>query len=312
LIFNLVKSALIVISIIIIYTLLMVSIEQKNFEVAVLRMVGLKKAGIINLVIFQAFLYVIPGIALAFVSCTIILSQASDVFEAEYKVKIDKYPSVGSSLQGVFIGSVIPLLSSIVPIRAALERNIVDALDVERSNTSGMAVKILQKNKKDVQGLILFGSVAVTYGLSIYYILPYSLVSFNLSLAMSVFLFILFGMILALANLAINFMVYLNFLVCQVLLILEKTNVKLTVSKNLTAHRNRNQMTSLMFSLTLGFIVFLSMAAKLPFYKEYNDIVKGRGYRGVDFSWSNLPMNELDHLLRKYDYAIEASGAITS
>ena len=41
LIFNMVKSILIVISVLIIYSLLMVSVEQKNFEIAVIRMVGL-------------------------------------------------------------------------------------------------------------------------------------------------------------------------------------------------------------------------------------------------------------------------------
>jgi len=51
LIFNLVKSVLIVISILIIYSLLMVSIESKNFEIAVIRMVGLEKGGVIWLVV---------------------------------------------------------------------------------------------------------------------------------------------------------------------------------------------------------------------------------------------------------------------
>jgi ABC-type antimicrobial peptide transport system permease subunit len=41
LIFNMVKTILIVISVLIIYSLLMVSVEQKNFEIAVIRMVGL-------------------------------------------------------------------------------------------------------------------------------------------------------------------------------------------------------------------------------------------------------------------------------
>ena len=41
LIFNMVKTILIVISVLIIYSLLIVSVEQKNFEIAVIRMVGL-------------------------------------------------------------------------------------------------------------------------------------------------------------------------------------------------------------------------------------------------------------------------------
>lgn len=51
LIFNLIKSLLIIISVLIIYSLLMVSIESKNFEIAVIRMVGLEKTGIIMLII---------------------------------------------------------------------------------------------------------------------------------------------------------------------------------------------------------------------------------------------------------------------
>jgi hypothetical protein len=56
----------------------------------------------------------------------------------------------------------------------------------------------------------MFGSIAISYGFGVYYFLPLSLVSFNFSLAMSIFLVILFGMIFALAVLVINFMPYLN------------------------------------------------------------------------------------------------------
>jgi hypothetical protein len=68
--------------------------------------------------------------ALAFASSVCILSIFSPILQDEYKVQIDKYPSLESSIQGIFIGSVIPLVSSIVPIRAALNKSIVDALDV--------------------------------------------------------------------------------------------------------------------------------------------------------------------------------------
>lgn len=98
LIFNLVKSILIVISVLIIYSLLMISVESKNFEIAVIRMVGLEKNGIIWLVIFQSFLYVIPAILFGFTFAIFILSQISIIFEAQYKIKIDKLPSLESSL----------------------------------------------------------------------------------------------------------------------------------------------------------------------------------------------------------------------
>lgn len=66
LIFNIVKAVLVLISVVIIYTLLMQSIETKNFEIAVIRMLGLDKTGVILLIICQSFLYVIPAIIAGF------------------------------------------------------------------------------------------------------------------------------------------------------------------------------------------------------------------------------------------------------
>jgi ABC-type antimicrobial peptide transport system permease subunit len=51
LIFNLIKSLLIVISVLIVFSLLLISVQSKTFEIAVIRMVGLKKEGIIGLIL---------------------------------------------------------------------------------------------------------------------------------------------------------------------------------------------------------------------------------------------------------------------
>ena len=50
-IFTIVKSLLVVISVLIIYSLLMISVESKNFEIAVIRLVGMNKSKIMGLVI---------------------------------------------------------------------------------------------------------------------------------------------------------------------------------------------------------------------------------------------------------------------
>ena len=46
-------------------------------------------------------------------------------------------------------------------------------------------------------------------------------------------------------------------------------------------------MTALMFSLTLGFIIFLNIIAKIPFYKDYNDVAKGIGHQSIILSRAN-------------------------
>ena len=86
LIFNMVKLLFVVISVVIIYSLLMVSIESKTFEIAVQRMVGLNKTGIIQLIIIQSLLYVLPAIIFAFVLATILLHKISDKFNRDYKI----------------------------------------------------------------------------------------------------------------------------------------------------------------------------------------------------------------------------------
>jgi len=66
LLFNMIKLIFIVISVLIIYSLLMITVEAKTFEVAVQRMVGLEAKGVMCLIIFQSFLYVIPALLLSF------------------------------------------------------------------------------------------------------------------------------------------------------------------------------------------------------------------------------------------------------
>jgi hypothetical protein len=46
-----------------------------------------------------------------------------------------------------------------------------------------------------------------------------------------------------------------------------------------------------MYSLTLGFIVFLSIAARLPYYKEYNDNAKLRGFNKMALGMFNVPID---------------------
>ena len=115
-------------------------------------------------------------------------------------------------------------MSSIIPIRAVLQLSLPDSLDNLKSKTKAMYVNILKKNQKDVTGLLVFGSMALLFGFGIYYLLPLSLLSFNFSLATSLFLAILFGMIMSMAVLAINFMTHVNSLIARLFLFFERSS----------------------------------------------------------------------------------------
>ncbi len=53
---------------------------------------------------------------------------------------------------------------------------------------------------------------------------------------------------------------------------MELKSVKILVYKNLIAHRERNTLTVLVYSLTISFIVFLNIVVRIPFQKDLYSI----------------------------------------
>ncbi len=103
----------------------------------------------------------------------------------------------------------------------------------------------------------MFGVIAITYGLGVTYFLPLSMLTMNISLILKIFFMILIGMLFGLTLLSLNVQRILEIGMTHVFLALEKKSMKIMVLKNLTSHKLRNRMTSIIFSLAIGFIIFL-------------------------------------------------------
>lgn len=82
LIFDVIILLFTVLSILLFYSLLMISIESKTFEFGIMRMVGLSRIGIVNVVILQSFMFVLPSLVASFVlavpTLAIVYSQMFD------------------------------------------------------------------------------------------------------------------------------------------------------------------------------------------------------------------------------------------
>jgi hypothetical protein len=124
-------------------------------------------------------------------------------------------------------------------------------------------VKILDKNKQSMGSYIIFGVIAVAYGLSIYYFLPLAMLSFNFALILEIFFLILVGMLFGLSLLAFNIQRFIEIILTHLILFWETISMQQMVKKNLTAHRMRNKMTSIIYSIALGFIIFLIVSYNL-------------------------------------------------
>ena len=110
---------------------------------------------------------------------------------------------------------------------------------------------------------IVFGVIGVTFGLGIYYFLPLAMLSFNFALILEIFFAILIGMLYGLSLLAFNLQRFVEILLTYIFLFWEKSSMRQMIFKNLTAHKLRNKMTSIIFSISIGFVIFLVVIYKL-------------------------------------------------
>lgn len=100
-------------------------------------------------------------------------------------------------------------------------------------------------------------------GIIIYFILPLAVINLDLGLLLEIFFLILIGMIFGLALISLNLQRVIEIITVSVFLFFERKSTKILVLKNLSAHRASNKMTSIIYSLTLGAIIFIVVASNL-------------------------------------------------
>mmetsp|Transcript_21540 Transcript_21540/g.23966 ORF Transcript_21540/g.23966 Transcript_21540/m.23966 type:complete len:175 (+) Transcript_21540:450-974(+) len=173
----------------------MVTVEEKSFEIGIYRMVGVNKVGLITMVLLKAFFFVIPAIIAGFlVSIAALWLIYKMVFNSAMGTDLAPIPTIEAALYALSVGILIPLFASLYPMKVILSRNLTDALNYSTSKTKAVFIKIIHAKDFDKKPYIIFGTLSVVYGLSIYYLLPLALISLNFSLMLTIFFLILIGM----------------------------------------------------------------------------------------------------------------------
>lgn len=131
LIFDIIILLFVILSVLLIYSLLMISAESKTFEFGVMRMQGLSKSGIVAMIFIQAFMFVLPSLFGGFAASFPTLYKINSLlFTPDMGIEIDPVPTKFAVGQAILVGLIIPLISSIMPIKAALSKNLNDCLDL--------------------------------------------------------------------------------------------------------------------------------------------------------------------------------------
>ena len=134
------------------------------------------------------------------------------------------------------VGLLIPALSAIIPIQRALAKTLSESLNTARSNLSGTIVIITGKGMKVIP-YIVFGLLCVTFGVTIYVILPQALLAENAGLILEIFFMILIGLILGLTLFTANLRGFLETLVVYLLFFWERKSMRALLRKNLMSHK---------------------------------------------------------------------------
>lgn len=114
---NIIIFVLFLLSLILVYNLLMVTVETRTFEVGVMRMVGLNKRGIIELILIQTLTFALPGVFLGFFFSFPILRIISNMLSGSLDSVIPSTPSPNATVYSILLGLGIPLISAIYPLR---------------------------------------------------------------------------------------------------------------------------------------------------------------------------------------------------
>jgi hypothetical protein len=233
---------------------------------------------IVIILLMQAFSYSVPAWVLGLGASQGLSVLTMSGFESLTGIPIDPALTSDAILLATGLGIIIPIAAALFPIRTALGKNLHDSLDFARSKTKAVKISISRSEGNTISGsLIVVGIGLAGFGFGVYYIFPLSLLSFNFALLLNMFFGLLLAMLLGFVLLSLNIQPFLEKVIVTLLLFWEKTAITQIVLKNLAAHRLRNRKTTIMYALSLGFILFISVAFNMTIASVIYGIQQSNG-----------------------------------
>ncbi|KAH3732931.1 DUF214 family protein [Pelomyxa schiedti] len=206
---------LLFLSVILIYSLLMINVETCTFEMGVMCTLGTSKLGVIGLMITQAMAYALPSWILGMCFAQLVEVFIAKAFEALTAVPLSKLLSPNAVGIATLLGFLIPILSSILPLRTALTQELQESLDTRRSKTQAVQITMERAEPGKINWtLILVGMVLTVFGFGIYYVLPSSLLANNFQVMLNMFFLLIMSMLLGLVLLSLSLETLLEKIFC--------------------------------------------------------------------------------------------------
>lgn len=191
---------IIILSVLLIYSLMIADIDEKTYEMAMLRALGLRTASLFNMIMLQSFIFSVPGLLIG-----LIISGGVNVLIRYFIFKFTLsntgyFIATTALILGIVLGIFMPLITNLMTVNRALSKKIRDSLDIFHSAANDSIVTV---RKLTDFGVSLFqvglGIILVSMGLMTYYLAPAAFLFNHLEIFFFILNIILIGMILGLS-----------------------------------------------------------------------------------------------------------------
>ncbi|TNV74243.1 hypothetical protein FGO68_gene7073 [Halteria grandinella] len=239
-------------------------VEERRYEFAMLRTLGHLKSQLVHLLFLQTALFSFPALILGVIVMLLMLVAIRVGVFYVLSFPLNAYIDTYTVVLAIFLGVILPQLSNLAPIRDIMASSLRDSLDIARRSGKGDQISISMTKLKDfgvspIQ--LVIGLTFTVVGFTVYYFVPLAVILNQTYIFFFVMLSLLMGMILGMLligsalvpNLERGFLTLLMLFRCN-----KDAKLKTIIKKNLQAHAGRNHKTSLMFMITITFLIFCS------------------------------------------------------
>lgn len=262
LILDIIAAVLLFLSGVLVYALLGVDVERRTNELGVLRLLGAERRRLVALLLAHAGAYALPATVVG-----LILAQCAMPFIAMGLTLISGAPASSwlafdGVWRAVLLGIGMPVLAGIIPISNALRHSVASAFEARGAAKAPSVITVERSESGAISApLLVAGLFFAAFGFGIYYLLPLSLLSLNIELLVDLFVALLCGMLLGMVVLSLNVATLLQRGLGLLLVSWwESDIVGVLLGKHLVAHQSRHRKTVVVFSVSIAFIIFLSVS----------------------------------------------------
>ncbi|KPI86078.1 permease-like protein [Leptomonas seymouri] len=308
---------IVVLGCILMFTLLQINTEERQFEMAMIRSQGMPRQQIVGILLMQTLVFTVPGTATG-VALVCAANAAIEGLLASFTkapARTGHVPVVAVVISMV-MGFLLPLLATYGPVKGALRSSLRDALDIYRQVYNEAHVKAIRLEEMGLcMWQILLGLFLVVAGFMVYYLMPLSFIFSNMMM-----FFVLLDLVLICMIAGLCMMMYVvqppsEVAVLYLLLWGKETRLWTLIRKNLQSHRERNAKAYMMFLLSVACLVSSGMMFGMlsNISSEMAKLTAGAPVTVTSSSLANpLMQSELDHFLRGAGSAYVTRWAYTS